>query len=188
MSPWCRVSENLIVGTSQKGNTLWLHVSELYQLARADYSNLGVERTWESLKNCYKRLNTMLPSGSVHQGSIWSKNEWNVLQICSKEAQTLYGKTKFTNQEVFEQVMCHHPKWEPKLDGEKSRKHPDDVNVEQSHDSSKRSRTDEEGSNPTDSTPETPVSYSPTLSHHLVDIRLKVKSKEKSRHHNFHLF
>lgn len=106
-----------------------------------------------------------------------------------KEVQTLCESSKFANHKVFQQVMCHHPKWELKLDSVIARKHPDDIieescgslkrsridtddsdptdSTEESRDTSKKSRADEDDSDPTDSTPETSVSCSSTSSRHV---------------------
>ncbi|KAH6784296.1 hypothetical protein C2S52_009255 [Perilla frutescens var. hirtella] len=69
------------------------------------------------------------------------------------EAQALYGKTKFTHHEVFKQVMRQQPRWELILEDGSSRKHPDNNNEEEDRGSSKRSRTDEDGSDPIEVTP-----------------------------------
>lgn len=178
MYSWCRVSENPIVGINQKGDALWQRVSELYQQARANHQNPSVERSVESLRNRYKRLNTNVTKWiGAYKEAYGRKRSGMSSKDIEKDAQLLYGKTKFTNQEVFEQVMRHHPKWELKLDGGLSRKHPDDIDVEESHGSSKKSRTDEEGSNPTESTP---ISHSPTLSRPSGRDKAKRKGKGKA--------
>ncbi|CAA0831077.1 calcium-dependent protein kinase 29 [Striga hermonthica] len=78
-----------------------------------------------------------------------------------KEAHIIYeaGGSKFTDLHVFEEVMRKHPKWELKLDRDSTRSRPEDeASNEESHGSSKRSRTTDDGDFSIPSNQETPVS------------------------------
>ncbi|KAL6571591.1 hypothetical protein OROHE_003234 [Orobanche hederae] len=161
MSSWCIINENPIVGTNQNSPTLWQCILDLYEQARSENSKtMGDERSTESLRNRYKRLNTNVTKWiSAYREAYGRKKSGMSQKDIEKEAQTIYGKSKFMHHEVFEQVMRNHPKWELKIGREDTCSHPDDEdNIEESRGSSKRSRINEDGDAPTDSTSEIPVS------------------------------
>ncbi|CAA0823860.1 40S ribosomal protein S9-2 [Striga hermonthica] len=59
MYAWVTVSQNAAIGTNQNSQTFWKSISEMYEEARADNSKfMGQQRTIESLRNRYRRLNT----------------------------------------------------------------------------------------------------------------------------------
>lgn len=96
-----------------------------------------------------------------------------------KVVQALFERPKFTNHEVSEQVLCHRPRRELKLNSGIARKHPDDI-VEESCESAKRSRFDEDDLDPTDTAPKTSVSCSSTSSRHVGGDKAKGKMKGKA--------
>ncbi|CAA0838465.1 DNA binding [Striga hermonthica] len=59
MYAWVTLSQNAAIGTNQNSQTFWKSISEMYEEARADNSKfMGQQRTIESLRNRYRRLNT----------------------------------------------------------------------------------------------------------------------------------
>ncbi|XP_057810322.1 glutathione S-transferase T3-like [Salvia miltiorrhiza] len=186
MYAWCNASSNPIVGTNQNGGTFWGQISEMYEEARADHSRLmGEKRSIESLRNRYKRLNTNVTKWvAVYKEAYDRKSSGMSDADVEKEAQKLYGKSKFTHLEVFEKVMHHHPKWELKLGVVRHRtravEYDDDVGVEDDRGSSKKSRTTEEPEDPNDSTSETHVSETSTIRRPAGREKAKAKRKGKA--------
>ncbi|XP_057779607.1 glutathione S-transferase T3-like [Salvia miltiorrhiza] len=167
MYAWCNASSNPIVGTNQNGGTFWKQISEMYEEARADHSRLmGEKRSIESLRNRYKRLNTNVTKWVAVYKEAYDRKSSGISDAdVEKEAQKLYGKTKFTHLEVFEKVMLEYD---------------DDVGVEDDRGSSKKSRTTEEAEDPNDSTSETHVSETSTIRRPAGREKAKAKRKGKA--------
>ncbi|XP_042067185.1 glutathione S-transferase T2-like [Salvia splendens] len=140
MSAWCFVSTNAVVGTNQTSIHLWQNVLKLYEQTRKENSRIGEQRSLESLKQRYKRLNANVTKWvgaykKVHDRATSSQFKEDI----EKAAQQLYGKSKFTHHKVFEEVMRLYPKWELKLNSTGStRFQPDEDSLEESRGSSER--------------------------------------------------
>ncbi|XP_042016167.1 glutathione S-transferase T3-like [Salvia splendens] len=180
MSAWCFVSTNAVVGTNQTSNHLWQNVLFLYEQTRKENPSIGEERSLESLKQRYKRLNANVSKWvgaykKTHDRATSGQSKEDI----EKAAQQLYGKSKFSHHKVFEEVMRLNPKWELKLNSTSStRFQPDEDSLEESRGSSKRSRTSEEGGPQIDSTPE---SRSSTLQRPIGRDQAKAKAKRKGK-------
>ncbi|XP_047961990.1 glutathione S-transferase T2-like [Salvia hispanica] len=180
MSAYCFVSRDAVVGTNQTNAHLWQKVLDQYEEARKENPGMGQQRSLESLRQRYKRLNTNVTKWigaykKAHDRATSGQSKEDI----EKTAQQLYGKRKFTHHKVFEEVMRYNPKWELKLNSTGStRFQPDEDSLEESRGSSKRSRTSEEGGPQIDSIPE---SRSSTLQRPTGRDQAKSKAKRRGK-------
>ncbi|XP_041992986.1 glutathione S-transferase T3-like [Salvia splendens] len=146
MSAWCLVSTNAIVGANQTSAHLWQNVLDQYKQTRKENPGMGQQKSSESLRQRYKRLNTNVTKWvgaykHAHDRATSGQSKEDI----EKTAQQLYGKSKFTHHKVFEEVMRHNTKWKLKLNSTGSTHfQPDEDSLEESCGSLKRSRTSEE--------------------------------------------
>lgn len=184
MSGWCFVSSNPIVSNNQNSSSFWTKVLNIYEQARAENPNIGGSRTAESLRQRFRRLNKNVTLWiAVYKKAYERRTSGQSMEDVEKIAQTMYGKSKFTHHEVFEKVMRHYPNWELKLNstGYTRSRPDDDDSVDESHGSSKKSRTDEDGDPPPASTPETPGSDASLFSRPIGRDKVKAKAKKKGK-------
>ena len=178
MSAWCFISANACVGTNRTSANLWENILVQYEQIRKENPTMGEQRSLESLRQCYRRLNKNVSKWiaaykRAHERATSGQSNEDI----EKAAQQIYGKGKFTHHQVFESVMRHHPKWELKLNSTgSSRYQPDDDSLEESRGSSKRSRTSEEGGPQINSKP---GSVSSTLQRPIGRDKAKAKAKKK---------
>ncbi|CAA0821043.1 DNA binding [Striga hermonthica] len=186
MYAWVTVSQNAAIGTNQNSQTFWKSISEMYEEARVDNSKfMGQQRTIESLRNYYMRLNTNVTKWLGAYKEAYSQKSSGMSDADVETiAQKFYSGekgTKFTHHEVFEKIMRHYPKWELKLGVERHRTRIDreyagDDDVEEDRGSSKRSRTTGGDEDPNDE-----IQVSETSTIRRPTGRDKAKGKRKGK-------
>ncbi|CAA0805932.1 DNA binding [Striga hermonthica] len=149
-------------GKNQKGSSLWSRIAQMFEQARLENPEEIGKRNLDSMKGRYKRLNENINKWrGAYMEAYRNKRSGMSMKDVEKEDHIIYeaGGSKFTDLHVFEEVMRKHPKWELKLDRDSTRSRPEDeASNEESHGSSKRSRTTENGDYSIPSNQETPVS------------------------------
>ncbi|XP_047954064.1 glutathione S-transferase T3-like, partial [Salvia hispanica] len=155
MSAWCFISANACVGTNRTSANLWENILVQYEQTRKENPTMGAQRSLESLRQRYRRLNANVSKWiaaykRAHERATSGQSNEDI----EKAAQQIYGKGKFT----------HHQ--------------PDDDSLEESRGSSKRSRTSEEGGPQINSTP---GSVSSTLQRPIGRDKIKAKAKRKGK-------
>ncbi|XP_042065396.1 glutathione S-transferase T3-like [Salvia splendens] len=134
MSAWCFISINAVVGTNRTSVNLWENILDQYEKTRKENPTMGEQKSLESLRQRYRRLNTNVSKWigaykHAHDRAMSGQSNEDM----EKAAQQIYGKSKFTHHKVFESVMRHNPKWKLKLNSTgSSRFQPDDDSLEES--------------------------------------------------------
>jgi len=177
MSAWVFISGDPIVGTNQKGDSLWEAVYKMYEKSRKENPGKLSKRTVESMRARWSRLNKNATKWiGCYKEAYSQKTSGMSMGDVDTIAHQLYNKkTGFPHTLVFEKVMRHTPKWELSYGGGTRRPHPDATESdEEGHGSSKKSRTDED-----DGPSDTPVSGASTISRPTGRNAAKAKRKGK---------
>nr|XP_043632222.1 glutathione S-transferase T3-like [Erigeron canadensis]XP_043632223.1 glutathione S-transferase T3-like [Erigeron canadensis]XP_043632224.1 glutathione S-transferase T3-like [Erigeron canadensis] len=161
MSAWCMISADCIGGKNHKIRSLWTEVKKLYDAAREENPKKLGDRNIDQMKGRFKRLNENVGQWVaayqeahrlVRSGMTQRDIENNAHKIFEQS-----GK-KFHDSVVFNEVMCKYPKWALETTRDTTRSRPEEVDIEESGESTKRTRTTEEGDYCVNSNPDAPTS------------------------------
>ncbi|CAI9268600.1 unnamed protein product [Lactuca saligna] len=170
MSAWCVANELQFHGKNQKKTSLWAQVKKLYNEAQSENpKKLGL-RNDNQMRGRWKRLNeNAIKWIESFRKAYKQKTSEMSLKDIENEAHKIYATCGSTYNDiiVFNEVMCKYPKWEL-LNESDTNSHEDD----ESGDSTKRIRTNEEGDYCFLSNTETPNSGGSTINR-------EYKKKEK---------